>query len=64
MEQPKKLKEINIDKLSEICEQYIKFIDNDEEYSEDNDNDHYIFECAMETMYGENVWDWINSRRD
>jgi hypothetical protein len=28
----------------------------------DDDLEHYIFECAMETLYGDDVWDYINSK--
>lgn len=28
---------------------------------EDNDTEHYIFETAVEAVYGEGVWDFVNS---
>ena len=63
-EKPQQLKEVNLDKLKRICQSYIDFVDNDEEYYEDNDYDHYIFEQAMETIFGEDVFNYINSRQD
>jgi len=63
-EKPQQLKEINLDKLKRICQEYIDFVDNDEEYYEDNDYDHYIFEQAMKTVFGEDVFDYINTRQD
>lgn len=63
MEKPKQLESVDITELRDICQEYLDFIDNDEEYHEDNDNDHYIFEKAMETVFGKKVWDFINSRR-
>ena len=63
MEQPKQLETVDLQKLIEICQDYINFIDNDEKYHEDNDYDHYIFEVAMETVFGKDVWKFINGRR-
>lgn len=66
MEKPKQLsdKEIDLTELRNICQGYIDFIDNDKEYYEDNDNDHYIFEKAMTTIFGKDVFDWMNKRQD
>lgn len=66
MEKPKQLntEEIDLNALKEICQNYIDFVDNNEEYHEDNDYDHYIFETAMETIFGKEVWNFINNRQD
>lgn len=64
MEKPKQLEQINLDELRKICQEYIDFIDNDEEYYEDNDFDQYIFEKAMMTIFGENVFEYIDQRQD
>lgn len=58
------IEEINIDKLKAICQRYIDFIDDDEDYHEDNDYDHYIFEEALEAIFGKDVWDFVNNRQD
>ncbi len=63
MEQPKQLETVDLQKLRKICQDYINFIDNDEKYSEDNDYDHHIFEVAMETVFGKDVWNFVNNRR-
>ena len=65
MEKPKLLKteEIDLTELKDVCKDYIYFVDNDEEYHEDNHYDHYIFETAMETVFGKKVWDFINNRQ-
>jgi hypothetical protein len=55
--------EINLDELKALCQFHINYIDNDKIYSEDNDNAHYIFEKAIETLFGKNVWDFINTRQ-
>jgi hypothetical protein len=28
------------------------------------DSEHYIFQEAMEAVYGPDVWDWINEKED
>ena len=55
--------EINLKELKEQCQSYIDYIDDDEKYSEDNDNAHYVFEKAMETLFGKDVWKFINERQ-
>ncbi len=65
IEQPKQLETADLQKLRDVCQEYINFIDNDEEYHEDEE-DHYanqVFETAMETVFGKDVWDFINNRR-
>jgi hypothetical protein len=64
MEKPKQLEdqEIDLKKLKEICQEYADFVDNNEEYHEDNDYDQYVFEVAMETIFGEKFFDWHNKQ--
>jgi hypothetical protein len=64
MKKPKQLEQINLDELKKICQEYIDFVDNDEEYYEDNDFNQYIFETAMMTIFGENVFQYIDQRQD
>jgi hypothetical protein len=64
MEKPKVLENPDISRLVKICQEYMDFVDNDEEYYEDNNYDHYIFEEAMATIFGERVFDFINERQD
>ena len=54
----------DLSKLKEICQEYIDFVDNDEEYHEENDYDNYVFEQAMEAIFGKNVWEFINNRHE
>jgi uncharacterized protein YgfB (UPF0149 family) len=66
MTKPEQIKDeqINLKDLREICQAYIDFNDNDEEYHEDNDYDVYIFETAMVTIFGKEVFnDFINKRQ-
>jgi hypothetical protein len=64
MEKPKVLENPDISRLVKICQEYMDFVDNEEEYYEDNNYDHYIFEEAMATIFGERVFDFINERQD
>ena len=64
MEKPNQLKEVNLEELRKICQEYVDFVDSDVEYYEDHDFDQYIFEKAMIALYGDDVFNWINERRD
>lgn len=66
MEKPTQLnsEDINIDELKNLCQKYIDFLDDDEEYYEDNVYDQYIFEKTLETIYGKDVWDFVNNRQE
>ena len=51
-----------MDKLKRACEEYMNYIMSDD-YHEDTatDYEHYIFEKAMESIYGKDVWNTINN---
>ncbi len=61
MKKPKLLKnkDIDIQKLKDICEQYL--IEVEEGRSIDSDTPHYIYEIAMLTFYGKDVFDYIGN---
>lgn len=61
IDKPIQLKEINLEILRKTCQDYIDFIYSNE-YHEDNDYTHYIYEAAMQSIFGENVFDIINKR--
>ena len=46
--------------LIEICQNYVKDIE-EKDYVRD-DWDHYIYETAMTAVFGDSVWDWINNK--
>ena len=62
MDKPNQLNEISLAKLRAVCQQYIDHIATGG--SEDNDYDHYIFESALEAIFGPDVWDFINKTPD
>ena len=57
---PRLLENPDLKNLRDICQEYIDKLDEDG-HSHD-DIDHYIFEEAMKTMFGTDVFDWINSQ--
>lgn len=60
---PKELDSIDLNRLRKECKAYIDFVSSPE-YHEDEDREyeHAIYESAMETFYGEKVWDYINDK--
>ena len=69
MKTPKTPKTHNIKspwKLESAVKDYLKYLNNDEECHEDvvDNYKNAIFEKAMECFAGEDIWEWINSRRD
>lgn len=66
MQKPILLKDenINLEELKKTCQNYIDFIDDDAQYTEDNDYSHYIFENAMEALFGKDIWEFINNRQE
>lgn len=61
MEKPKRLENIELESLISECEGYLEFVDSDD-YHEDNDYDHYIFKQAMKTVFGKDVFKYINNK--
>lgn len=56
---PIELGTIDIEPLRQICAGYLELINKGEEMK---DGRHYIYEVAMETFYGKEVWKFINSK--
>jgi len=48
--------------LKKICQEYIDAIA-DGKYVDD-DFTHYIFECALSTFFGKDVWNFVNHPED
>ncbi len=59
---PKMLDAKNLTKrlqtLQHMVEHYVKQV---AENGGDEDDQHYIYEAAVELFYGNKVWDWINN---
>jgi hypothetical protein len=47
-------------KIEAACERYITELHG--ELGDGNDQEHYIFEAALEAIYGEGVWSWVNDK--
>ncbi len=56
--EPKIFTECNFTYLSELCKKYIENLATGNDDSEDFKN--YIFEAAIEAVYGEQIWKWVN----
>ena len=61
IEPPKPIGINNFDPLREVCFKYIEWMATDD-YCSDNDYEHYIYETALEAIYGSKVWEYINER--
>lgn len=60
-ETPKMLNEIDLTHLKERCKEYIEIISNADHCDDELiDPEHYIFEEAMEALYGKDIWNFIN----
>ena len=58
MDRPKPVLNLNVAIIT-ACEQYL---DSLETSSEHGDEEHQIFEKAMEMFYGKNIWEYVNSK--
>ena len=56
---PVQLNVMNLAPLSAICQNYIDDLEN---CAADADYTEYIFEVAMTTVFGDNVFAWINEQ--
>jgi hypothetical protein len=54
---PKPLEKIDWSNLIKYCEDYLQSLAKREHCK---DIDHYTYEKVLETIYGDNVWDFIN----
>lgn len=59
-EKPIPLQDMNFDKLIGMCRDYMSQIMNGTR--DDDDIKEYIFEAAIEAVYGKKVWPWINKK--
>jgi len=60
---PLKVEKLDFTVLEELIDDYIVFMTS-ENYYEDNDYKQYIYECVLETFYGEVFWEWLNYRNE
>lgn len=54
---PNKTKEWR--KLESACEEYLDALDNEDSAHKLKN---FVFESALELVYGPNVWEWVNSK--
>jgi hypothetical protein len=68
---PNQLNNIDIKKLKQVCFEYMQkvaengYVDDDGYINYVDDYFyHYIFEAAIEAIYGKDIWDFINYEED
>lgn len=59
MKRPKPKDVVPIEKIIHYCENHMESL---EDGSYDDDSELYLFEAILETVYGEGVWTWVNSK--
>ncbi len=57
---PEPLNQINVQLILKSCEQYLDYL-NSNEYHEDNDYPHYMFEDMLQAVYGKNIGSYIRN---
>lgn len=54
---------LNVSELKKAVKEYMDGIEAKDPYDEPNDDEiHKVFEKAIELFYGENVWNWVNTK--
>lgn len=59
-EKPKQLENPDFSRLREYCQEYIDHLDKNG--YEDDDIQHYIYEEALQAIFGRDVFGWINKQ--
>ena len=59
MKKPKPVLNPNFKDLIDLCKLNLEEISQDDE---DEDTKHYIYESAMEAVFGKDVWEYINDK--
>lgn len=59
-ERPQLVEKPDFSAVIKITEEYLSLLATDG--SQDNDDDHYIYEEVMKALYGPKVFDWINKK--
>lgn len=62
MQKPIIIESPDLSALKTMCQQYIDDIANNEYI--DDDFSHYVFECALTTFFGKDVWKFVNHREE
>jgi len=57
VKKPQQIENVNLTALRKVCQEVL-----DSEY-QDDDEDHWVYETAMETIFGTDVWEYLNKRR-
>lgn len=52
---------LNLKLLKKNCEDYVNKVIKNKEYPKDNDDEYYIFEEALKTFYGKDIFKFLNA---
>lgn len=59
---PKIKDDPDLSNLKQAVREYLEYLESDERHEDSYDDyENAIFEAAMETFYGENIWGFINA---
>jgi hypothetical protein len=59
---PRKVASPNFGRVEKLCDEFVTNLLQDTIHPDDNDFDHYVFEAAMEAVYGKGFWGWFRKR--
>lgn len=59
---PHPLEKPDFSVIVKMAENYIKDLQFEEFYDEDNDKDHWFYEEAMKAVYGPNIFKYVNAK--
>lgn len=59
-ELPKPLYVYNPDLVEKRCREYVYRMEKFGGFGDYDDEERYIFEAAMEMVYGDKIWDWVD----
>jgi hypothetical protein len=63
MRKPEQIQEVDLTAVRKACQEYIDFLGDEEDYHEDsiNDYEYEVMEKAMEAIFGDDVWKYVNT---
>lgn len=59
LNKPQPLQNPDFSELITLCQYHLNSIEKNGP-NDDSDKEHYIYETALEAVFGQDVWQWIN----
>lgn len=60
---PQPLANPDFSKVQKMVIEHVAGYADSDNCRDDEDDTHYLFEAAVEAIYGPNIWKWINKQR-